>query len=86
MKFNNKYDKRIPEELFDEDGHYLGRSADFNDKIVRRRLRLVESIPNFTGKDYSLFRHRLWKWCIHVFIVKPDEKLCWNRNYERVRQ
>lgn len=46
--------KRIPKALFNNKGHYLGRPADFNDKIIERRLNLVNSIPNFTGKDLTL--------------------------------
>lgn len=53
-KFNEKYDKRIPDELFSEDGHYLGRPADFTDRIVTRRIRLVEEIPDFVGRDKTL--------------------------------
>jgi 2-polyprenyl-3-methyl-5-hydroxy-6-metoxy-1,4-benzoquinol methylase len=53
MKFNNKYDERVPRELFVDD-HYLGRPADFADKIVERRVRLVERFPGFTGRDLSL--------------------------------
>lgn len=49
-----KYKERIPEELFQDDGHYLGRPAAFHDRIIQRRLNLVEAIPNFTGKDLSL--------------------------------
>lgn len=49
-----KYEKRIPKELFKEDGHYLGRPADFDDKIVQRRLNLVNKIPGFTSKDLTL--------------------------------
>ena len=49
-----RYQERIPEALFNDEGHYLGRPADFNDKIIRRRLNLVERIPNFTGKHLTL--------------------------------
>ena len=49
-----RHRERIPAALFQEDGHYLGRPADFNDRIVLRRIKFVERIPNFTGKDYSL--------------------------------
>lgn len=49
-----RYEDRIPEILFEEDGHYLGRPADFNDRIVLRRIRLVEKIPNFIGPEFSL--------------------------------
>jgi 2-polyprenyl-3-methyl-5-hydroxy-6-metoxy-1,4-benzoquinol methylase len=49
-----QYKERIPEELFKEDGHYLGRPADFNDRIIQRRLNLVNKIDNFTGKNLTL--------------------------------
>lgn len=48
------YKERVPKELFQEDGHYMGRPADFSDRIITRRVRLVESIKNFTGKSYTL--------------------------------
>ena len=48
------YKARIPKELFEEDGHYLGKPADFSDRIVHRRVKLVEQIPGFTGRDKSL--------------------------------
>lgn len=44
---------RIPSELF-ADGHYLGRPADFGDRIVERRVRLVRRLPGFCGEDRSL--------------------------------
>ncbi len=53
MKYNNKYDDRVPKELFVGD-HYLGRPADFTDKIVQRRIKLVEQFPDFVGPDYEL--------------------------------
>lgn len=49
-----RYEERIPDELFKEDGHYLGRPADFSDRIIHRRVRLVKSIPNFVGKQNNL--------------------------------
>ncbi|MDR3235771.1 MAG: class I SAM-dependent methyltransferase [Prevotellaceae bacterium] len=49
-----KKDERIPKILFQEDGHYLGKPADFDDFIISRRINLVENIPNFTGTDYTL--------------------------------
>lgn len=49
-----RYEERVPTELFKEDGHYLGRPADFDDRIVQRRLRLVRNIPEFTGTGLSL--------------------------------
>lgn len=49
-----KYTKRIPQSLFSGDEHYLGRPADFNDRIVQRRLRLVKEIPKFIGNHLTL--------------------------------
>ncbi len=49
-----QYEERIPDALFKKDGHYLGRPADFNDRIIQRRLRLVEKVPGFTGTDLTL--------------------------------
>jgi len=49
-----RYQERIPSTLFDEKGHYLGKPANFNDKIILRRLNLVNKIPNFTGTDLKL--------------------------------
>jgi len=49
-----KYTKRIPETLFKEDKHYLGRPADFDDRIIQRRLRLLKKIPEFTGENLTL--------------------------------
>ena len=49
-----RFKKRIPDELFQEDGHYLGRPADFNDRIVLRRIRLLERIQGFTNNELSL--------------------------------
>lgn len=45
---------RIPRHLFQEDGHYLGRPADFEDRIISRRIRLVESVPGFIDADLNL--------------------------------
>lgn len=46
--------ERIPDNLFNEKGHYLGKPAEFSDKIVSRRINLVNSIPNFAGKAFTL--------------------------------
>lgn len=48
------YKERVPKQLFEEGGHYLGRPADFNDRIVTRRVRLVEQIDGFVGTDLEL--------------------------------
>ncbi len=49
-----KHKERVPDALFREDGHYLGRPADFEDRIIQRRIRLIEQIPNFAKTDLSL--------------------------------
>ena len=62
--FNRKYlwhkfadmslQDRVPKELFKEDGHYLGRPADADDKIIHRRVKLTRDVPGFLNKDKSL--------------------------------
>jgi 2-polyprenyl-3-methyl-5-hydroxy-6-metoxy-1,4-benzoquinol methylase len=34
--------------------HYLGKPADFTDKIITRRVELVRQIPDFINKEFSL--------------------------------
>jgi 2-polyprenyl-3-methyl-5-hydroxy-6-metoxy-1,4-benzoquinol methylase len=48
------FKERIPKPLFREDGHYLGRPADFEDRIIDRRIRLVKQFPSFFGKNLEL--------------------------------
>lgn len=48
------YSENIPDHLFREDGHYLGRPANFDDRIIRKRVQLTEQIPGFTGIDKTL--------------------------------
>lgn len=49
-----KYKEHIPEQLFTEEGHYLGKPAEFDDRIVQRRIRLVREIPGFVGSELTL--------------------------------
>jgi len=44
---------RVDETLFDG-AHYLGRPADTTDRIISRRVELVQQIPNFCNKEASL--------------------------------
>jgi SAM-dependent methyltransferase len=44
---------KVEKSLFRE-GHYLGRPADFADKIISRRIRLLHTRPDFFGKAYNL--------------------------------
>jgi 2-polyprenyl-3-methyl-5-hydroxy-6-metoxy-1,4-benzoquinol methylase len=45
--------KRIPKTLFEKE-HYLGKPANFDDRIVQRRLRLLRQIMGFTGENLTL--------------------------------
>ena len=47
------FEARVPEELT-IDNHYIGRPADFGDKIIQRRINVVKNIPNFIGKNLEL--------------------------------
>lgn len=47
-------ENRIPKKLFTDDQHFLGRPADFDDKIVHRRLNLLRKIKGFCGKEFEL--------------------------------
>jgi len=48
-----RYEERVPDELV-IDNHYIGRPADFNDQIIKKRINLVRKIPNFLGKELEL--------------------------------
>jgi 2-polyprenyl-3-methyl-5-hydroxy-6-metoxy-1,4-benzoquinol methylase len=48
-----RYEERVPDELI-IDNHYIGRPADFNDRIIQKRIKLVKNIPNFIGKELDL--------------------------------
>lgn len=48
-----QYKERVPDQLFDEQSHYLGRPADVTDKIISRRIDVVSNYPEFTGKQYT---------------------------------
>ena len=48
-----KHTKKIQKTLFKR-GHYIGKPANFDDRIVQRRLRLLRQIPKFTGENLTL--------------------------------
>lgn len=48
-----KFEERVPEKLI-IDSHYIGRPADFNDRIIQKRINLLKNVPNFFGKDLEL--------------------------------
>lgn len=45
--------ERIDSRLFVEQ-HYLGKPAEWNDRIVTRRVHLVKNFPDFCGEEYDL--------------------------------
>lgn len=75
------YQERVPQALFKEDGHYLGKPADFGDKIIQRRINLLNKIPKFTGKHLTLLDigcgngasmfalHNKMKYCLGLEIM-----------------
>jgi len=50
----SKTQPQFSEKFFSKDGHYLGKPAESKNKIVQRRLNLVNSIPEFKGNQLSL--------------------------------
>ena len=44
---------RVDKALFEED-HYLGKPADDTDRIITRRIEILEKSPEFFGKDLNL--------------------------------
>jgi 2-polyprenyl-3-methyl-5-hydroxy-6-metoxy-1,4-benzoquinol methylase len=44
---------RVDKSMFVEK-HYLGKPADFTDKLITRRVDITCSVPNFIGKDLDL--------------------------------
>lgn len=48
-----KFAERIPSDLIKED-HYQGRPADFEDKIIKRRISVLKKYSNFCNKEYNL--------------------------------
>lgn len=44
---------RVDKELFESD-HYLGKPADDTDRIVSRRIEILEQFPEFFGKELKL--------------------------------
>jgi 2-polyprenyl-3-methyl-5-hydroxy-6-metoxy-1,4-benzoquinol methylase len=70
-----KFEDRIPEQLFREDGHYLGRPADFSDRIITRRIRLVRNIPDFVGKEKTLLEIGCGNGA-SMILLSPDMESC----------
>ena len=44
---------RVDKALFEED-HYLGKPADDTDRIITRRIEILEKSPEFFGQDLNL--------------------------------
>lgn len=49
-----KFEERVPKQLFNENNHYNGRPADFGDKIINRRISILENVNKFIDKDLEL--------------------------------
>lgn len=45
---------RIPNTLFNENEHYYGKPAEYNDRIIDRRIRILERYNGFLNKDLTL--------------------------------
>ncbi|MCL2682704.1 MAG: class I SAM-dependent methyltransferase [Bacteroidales bacterium] len=45
---------QFSKQFFKEDGHYLGKPAESTNKIIQRRLNLVDTISEFKGAQLSL--------------------------------
>lgn len=70
-----QYKERVPDELFDEQSHYLGRPADVTDKIISRRVDIVTDYPNFTGKQYTHLDIGCGNGAT-LFLLSPKMKSC----------
>ncbi len=79
-----RFEDRIPDELFKGD-HYLGRPADFDDKIVHRRVALVREIPGFTGKDLNLLDIGCGNGA-SMFLLANEFKYCLGLEVETAHQ
>lgn len=69
-----KYEERVPAELIKE-GHYLGRPADFDDKIIRRRVDLVKAVPGFCSRNLDLLDIGCGNGA-SIFLLAPEMKSC----------
>ncbi len=69
-----KYEERVPIELIKE-GHYLGRPADFDDKIIHRRVELVKAIPGFCNTEFELLDIGCGNGA-SIFLLAPEMKNC----------
>jgi len=45
---------RVDKTMFNDDGHYFGKPADFSDKLTHRRVAVTCEVENFVGKDLDL--------------------------------
>ena len=70
-----KYTKNIPKTLFEEDKNYLGKPANFDDRIIQRRLRLLKKIPEFTSENLTLLEIGCGNGA-SLFGLQKDFKFC----------
>ncbi len=69
-----KFEERVPDELI-IDNHYIGRPADFNDRIIQKRINLLKKIPNFFGKDLELLEIGCGNGA-SMLLIAEDMKSC----------
>ena len=79
-----RYTDRVPTDLVKE-GHYLGRPADFTDKIISRRVNLVKEYPGFCGKELDLLDIGCGNGA-SSFLLAPDMKECFCIDVESTHQ
>jgi 2-polyprenyl-3-methyl-5-hydroxy-6-metoxy-1,4-benzoquinol methylase len=69
-----KFTERIPKELIKED-HFLGRPADFGDKIIKRRIQILKKYPIFFNQKYELLDIGCGNGA-SMFLLSNDMKSC----------
>ena len=79
-----RYSDRVPTDLV-RDGHYLGRPADFTDKIITRRVNLVKQIPGFCGKEFELLDIGCGNGA-STFLLSQEMKSCLGIDVEATHQ
>lgn len=78
------YKERIPKDLI-KDNHFLGRPADFNDKIVKRRIRILRSHKDFCGRQYDLLDIGCGNGA-SMFLLHKDMKNCLGIDIEKTHK
>jgi len=72
---NNNSSPQFSEHFFNDDGHYLGKPAESTNKIIQRRLNLVNAISEFKDKEFSLLDVGCGTGA-SIIRLAPDMKSC----------